>query len=182
MLKTIILFLMIFINVFKIYGQISISDTITDTITDCSIYIKHDYIEGIIFTGNCPINKPINKKYVRWDPGVADIIIVENYIKDFINKKSKNHIKDTSEDYPLINQNLENYKRQYIGYLNKRGQKIIYVNFIWYDYKQDRSIFSIWKEGWIFGYNQGTKIWEIKVNLDKHKCFDYFVNKVKKNK
>ncbi len=176
------------IILFQFYILIIYSATIfgqnidNDTIYEESTYIKINNIEGIILAKNYPYNKTLNKKYVRWIPNTNDIIIAENCIDNFINKKSKVKIKDTLKKISLINKNLNKYIRQYIGYINKKGQKIIFVNFLWFDILQYYGVYSFWKEYWIYGYNQGTDVWEIKVNLDKQKCFDFYVNKIKKEK
>ncbi|WP_431241111.1 hypothetical protein ACQ9BO_13325 [Flavobacterium sp. P21] len=38
---------------------------------------------------------------------------------------------NTNKFTPLIHKNLDKYNRQYIGFFNEKGERIIYINFLW---------------------------------------------------
>ncbi|HEY1193539.1 hypothetical protein [Flavobacterium sp.] len=81
---------------------------------------------------------------------------------------------NTSKFKPLIHKNLKKYKRQYIGFYNEKGEKIIYVNFLWN--KDLNSSEEKWKTEWYDVADGGSYYWNIKYNLDNKTFFDFRVN------
>ncbi|HQD59176.1 MAG TPA: hypothetical protein PLS14_06115, partial [Bacteroidales bacterium] len=109
------------------------------TCTNDAIYIKTNEYEGVILGPKClkrllikdgdTIDAP------RWTPTMQDIENAEKLIRKYVTKKSKHHLVNQSDGCPIIYQNFDKYVRQYYGIFNKKGQKILEVNFLWRDSK-----------------------------------------------
>ena len=149
------------------------SQTVPDSLCEGSIYVKTDNYEGVIFGINCPENVIDDKAY-RWNPTEEDIAKAEKLIKKYIVRSvEKTHRLPNQYRTPIVHQNLDKYYRQYLGRIDKRGRKILYVNCFWKD-KENK--FPDWKRKLIGICDGGSYYWDIKVNLKKKKCFDYSVN------
>ena len=149
------------------------SQTVPDSLCEGSIYVKTDDYEGVIFGINCPENVMDDKAY-RWNPTEEDIAKAEELIKKHI-VRSVEKTQRLPNQYrtPIVHQNLDKYYRQYLGRIDKRGRKILYVNCFW---KDKENQFPEWKRKLIGVCDGGSYYWDIKVNLKKKKCFDYSVN------
>ena len=71
----------------------------------------------------------------------------------------------------MIDENIKQYKRQYVGFTDVYGAKILYINFVWdkkLDEKLDKEITTV--EGGCSHY------FSLKINLDTEKIWDLKVN------
>jgi hypothetical protein len=96
----------------------------------------------------------------------------EKLIRKYVTKKSKHHLVNQSDGCPIIYQNFDKYVRQYYGIFNKKGQKILEVNFLW----RDSKFIEEWKIKGITILDGCSYFWHISVNMKKKKCFNYSVN------
>ena len=149
------------------------SQTVSDSLCEGSIYVKTEDYEGVIFGINCPENVIDDKAY-RWNPTEEDIAKAEKLIKKYIVRSvEKKHRMLNQISTPIVHQNFDKYYRQYLGYIDKRGRKILYVNCFW---KDKENQFPGWKRKYVKVFDGGSYYWQINVNLKKKKCFDYRVN------
>ena len=147
-----------------------------DSICEDAIYVKTDDYEGVIFGPKClkrllikdgdTIDEP------RWIPTMQDIENAEKLIRKYVTKKSKHPLVNQGNGCPIIYQNFDKYVRQYYGTYNKKGQKILEVNFLWREYAYETE----WKCVRLMIFDGCSFYWEISVNMKKKKCFDYWVN------
>lgn len=147
-----------------------------DSICEDAIYVKTDDYEGVIFGPKClkrllikdgdTIDEP------RWIPTMQDIENAEKLIRKYVTKKSKHHLVNQGNGCPIIYQNFDKYVRQYYGTYNKKGQKILEVNFLWREYAYETE----WKCVRLMIFDGCSFYWDISVNMNKKKCFDYWVN------
>lgn len=100
----------------------------------------------------------------RFTPSNTDIFFIEKVIAA--------NIKSMSSFSPEIHKKLHKYTRQYVGFINDKGQRVVWVNFIWS------------KSGFIDMINKdiltvsdgGTHYWNIKMNLDTKELYEFHVN------
>ncbi|HPU46237.1 MAG TPA: hypothetical protein PLQ91_01225 [Bacteroidales bacterium] len=147
-----------------------------DSICEDAIYVKTDDYEGVIFGPKClkrllikdgdTIDEP------RWIPTMQDIENAEKLIRKYVTKKSKHYLVNQGDGCPIIYQNFDKYVRQYYGTYNKKGQKILEVNFLWREYAYETE----WKCVRLMIFDGCSFYWDISVNMNKKKCFDYWVN------
>ena len=83
--------------------------------------------------------------------------------KDLINQSST----------PIIHKNLTSYKRQYFGYIDKNGDRILLINCFW---SRDKAFNANWLKNRIYVLDGGSYYWNVKFNLDKAKLFDLEIN------
>lgn len=133
-------------------------------------YIKGRRFEGYIFSKESlitPIHFEDSKE--RYSPTKEDIIQAEEIIKSEL--KNTNDLMNQSGECPNIHTHLGKYKRQYIGYINTAGDKVIWVNFLWKKGIQrplDKEVIII--------FDGCSHYWRIKVNLTQRKLSDLQVN------
>jgi hypothetical protein len=74
---------------------------------------------------------------------------------------------------PIIHKKLHKYKRQYFGYTDKNGDRILLINCFWAKDKGDK---DRWLTSRIMVLDGGSYYWNIKFNLDKKQLFDLDIN------
>jgi hypothetical protein len=98
---------------------------------------------------------------------------------DQAEKSLANHLKTLNNPLvnqsstPIIHNNLNNYKRQYFGYIDKDGNRILLINCFWAKDKDDT---GHWLRDRIMTHDGGSYYWKVKFNLDKNELFDLYVN------
>lgn len=89
------------------------------------------------------------------------------------NLKSLNRQLINQSSTPIIHKNLKKYKRQYFGYIDYNGNRILLINCFWTKDKDDT-------ERWLTDQKMvddgGSYYWNIKFNLDKNELFDLYIN------
>jgi len=96
----------------------------------------------------------------------TDIIEIENLLDECITDYNNKFSEDKSQD-KLIK---ENYKRQYVAAINKKGEKEIWINCLC----QTES--NRWKKSVILVADGGSCYFNLKVNLTKKKYYNLIVN------
>lgn len=74
----------------------------------------------------------------------------------------------------LIYKKLKKYKRQYIGYVDSNGHRILYINCLW----KKAEFSSNWLQDVIVVCDGGLWFWQIKFDLTTDKLFEFYVNGV----
>jgi hypothetical protein len=87
--------------------------------------------------------------------------------------KSLNVDKMNQYETPVIDKNLHKYKRQYFGYIDSKGQRILFINCFW---KRDKEGELLWLTERIRALEGGSYYWNVKFNLDTNELFDLDVN------
>lgn len=145
-------------------------------------YIRTNYYEGVIFSKDYV--GLMNNSNNKFTPTSIDIdsaeIILKKGIKE-INKNRPNQV----DNCPVIHRKLGKYKRQYFGYIDQNGDRIIYINCFWdrngfYGFVDkvfyNEPIDTKWKIEEKFVLDGCSYYWSIKVNLNKKTLFDFGVN------
>lgn len=154
-------------------GIVLAQSAVQDTSSEFATYVKTKDYEGVIFGKMGPANYTDDKEY-RWTPTPAEIEEVETLMKKHILKTvRKRGLINQFGDRPVIHENFEKYIRQYMGYINQKGQKIVWVNCFWKAYENE---FPDWKTHLVDVMDGGSYFWHIKVNLNNKKCTSYIVN------
>jgi hypothetical protein len=143
-----------------------------------NIYIKTNNYEGVIFS----------KEYVgmlngfkdKYTPSLGDIDSIEIILRQGIKMINKNKINQV-DNCPIIHRNLNNYYRQYFGYIDSNGDKVIFINCLWskigfIDKINKEPIDTTWRYEEKIVMDGCSYYWSIKVNLTKKLLFDFGVN------
>jgi len=132
-------------------------------------HIKEEGFEGYIFKSDSLNNFFIEGKVKGFIPCKNEILFTEQLINQQIVQLTKFH---KYGECPVIHKNLNNYYRQYVGYINEKGEKIIWIKL---SLKKSRLIEKVSKEI-IFVDDGCSNYWNVKVNLTKHILFEILVN------
>ncbi len=136
-----------------------------------SSFIKGKGFEGYIFGESHPVLVTIENQQARYSPGVEDIYLAERLLKDEL-ATVNNPMYDQGGNCPVIHKRLHKYIRQYVGFVNEAGEKVIWINFIWKsgaDGKRLADDIEIILDGCSY-------YWNIKVNLDRGILYALYVN------
>lgn len=136
--------------------------------------IKGTRFEGYIFPKTNIIDAdwmPFHEVKERYTPTAEDIIIAEGILTEQL-KRINASLMNQSKGCPIIHKNLKKYKRQYFGYINNSGEKIIWINLVWGN-KESRLDLDKKVRVVLDGCSY---YWNIKVNLNEGKLFDLIVN------
>ena len=170
---------LVFILVFL--SSCTTSFKIIEKSSDYSLIVKSRKYKGVVFLKNANCFMCLQEKN-KFSPSLIDIETAEKILKNGIRDINK-PLTNQADRCPTIHKNLQNYRRQYFGYTDENGDKIIFINFIWSRYTIfDRMKGEIknegekWKSERIFVLDGGSFYWEIKINLDKENLFDFYVN------
>jgi hypothetical protein len=118
----------------------------------------------------------------RFTPTIDDIERAEQILKKNLKSVNQSRMNQVG-NCPIIHKNLKSYRRQYFGYIDGSGNKIIYATFNWDRYSlldrlrgtyKDES--ENWKKEREMVLDGCSFHWEIKINLDTKELFDLGVN------
>lgn len=134
-------------------------------------YIKIGRVKGYIFPKEQKLYIEADEN-IRYTPSREDITKVEETLKEKLGEANKNQ-PNQGKDCPVIHKNLLKYSRQYVGYINESGEKIVWINLIWDKGKETESRLS---KDVIIILDGCSYYWNIKVNLTKETLYDLQVN------
>jgi hypothetical protein len=125
---------------------------------------------GEIFNENFESNA-IENSLKRFTPTIEEVNQAENILKLGFKKSNK------SKDGRFISRNLKDYKRQYLGYINSDGEKMLHISF-YLDKNSKKQDNRFWKEEYKMILDGGTSYWIVKINLKTNKLENIAINGV----
>ena len=149
--------------------------------TEYSTIIEKGRVTGVIFKENGDCFLCLQEKE-RFTPTIDDIQTAERILKENLAKANESRM-NQFDKCPVIHRKLKSYRRQYFGYFDSNGHKIIYATFNWdrysiFDglrgYYKDES--ENWKKEKEMVLDGCSYHWEIKINLNTEKLFELGVN------
>ncbi|MBW7676823.1 hypothetical protein [Chryseobacterium chendengshani] len=126
--------------------------------------------QGYVFDTNTKVQF-LNGTEKRFVPTQKEIERTEKIIFERIPENKLAIFKQVN--CPKIAKNLKKYNRQYIGYINSNGERIIWINFIW-----RKECPENWKKEIIINIDGCSYFWQVKINLRVDEIFDFYVNGV----
>lgn len=106
----------------------------------------------------------------RFTPTKEEIFKAENALKLKLKEANKNL--ENQYNSPIIHRNLKKYKRQYFGYINDKGEKILYINSLWKKNEKETK----WMQQIIMVSDGGSYYWNIEYNLETEELENLKVN------
>lgn len=141
---------------------------IIDKDTTVAKYVLTSSYEAAIFPDTYKLKGISN----RFTPSRVDVEKAEKLLSRDLGKLNTDH---TNQD-PLrpIHRRLLSYKKQYFGYINQDGEKILLVNaFI----KTNPAAASgEWLNKMIYNPIGGTDFWQVSYNVDTNLLFDFMIS------
>lgn len=137
-----------------------------------SCLIKGKRFKGYVFDKEHFVLMNIDDQSKRYTPNKQDVFLVESLIKDRL--KSMNvSLENQGGECPVIHKNLKKYVRQYVGFVTKNGERVVWINFIWKPSMNDEERLP---KDIVTPLDGCSHYWNIKVNLDKGEVFDLIIN------
>lgn len=139
-------------------------------------YVKGDSFEGAAISKDfvLPYIANIPKEF-RFTPTAQDIEMVEAMLFNDLKLANAGLVNQGKNVGPVIHENLPKYARQYYGYINSKGERIVMVSNLWgANYKTEKD--KNWKIGAVVVMDGGSNYWQIKANLNSKKLFDLTIN------
>jgi hypothetical protein len=106
----------------------------------------------------------------RFTPTKEEIFEAEKALK--LKLKEANRNLENQYNSPIIHRNLKKYKRQYFGFINDKGEKILYINSLWKKNEEETK----WLQQIIMVSDGGSYYWNIEYNLDTEELMNLSVN------
>lgn len=134
-----------------------------------SFFVKSCDFKGSVFKKEHFVFMSIENQKDRYTPTKEDIIYAEKLIKDSIDIFLKN-------EYPyktaINGKTIRGYKRQYIGFIDKDNNKVIWINFLRNKTIKDKELsYDV-----ITVLDGAEDYWNIYVNISKNKLFKISIN------
>lgn len=126
--------------------------------------------DGFIVNQNVEIY--VDDKTDWFEPTQEEVREAERLLTEQIEQLNSRRINQDG-DCPVIDQNLNKYLRQYVGYTNTSGEKVVLINMLWSDkidnYEGLRSELAMVFDGC-------SHYWKVKVNLTSDTVYDLEIN------
>jgi hypothetical protein len=134
------------------------------------MYCKGKGYEGYIFDSGHLVFKSIEHQQSRYTPTAMDIEKAEKLLKEKLKKVNTSRINQL-DGCPVIDQKLKKYCRQYVGFIDDKGQKVIWINLFWNKQLKKQAA----KE--IVNVQDGCSYyWSIEINIDTGDLYNLYVN------
>lgn len=127
--------------------------------------------KGYILGKNQFVITSIENQKERYTPVEEDVLLAERLVKEGL-AELNNPMTDQGSGCPVIHRNLKKYIRQYVGYVNTAGEKIIWINFLWKSGTDNQRLTN----EVVIVLDGCSHYWNIKVNLNKRMLYELFVN------
>lgn len=109
---------------------------------------------------------------IRFTPRKVEVDRAEKTLKEDLAELNNPLINQGDKYNPIIHKNLKKYNRQYFGYIDENGDKILIINCFWRQKKR----FDNWKKERVIILDGGSYYWSVKLNLTTGKLFELRVN------
>lgn len=106
----------------------------------------------------------------RFTPTKEEIFEAEKVLKSKLKEANRNL--ENQYNSPIIHRNLKKYKRQYFGFINDKGEKILYINSLWKKNEEETK----WLQQIIMVSDGGSHYWNIEYNLETDELINLSVN------
>lgn len=115
----------------------------------------------------------IDSTFEKFTPTIEEIVIVKQLSKNHIDSlEYVRELKIVKEYGKQLKFSDSDYYRQYVGYIDSKGNRIVLVNAVCKSYGQKSDL----RKDWIFVFDGGTCFYQIRVDLTAKKCFDFSIN------
>lgn len=125
---------------------------------------------GYAFNESWKVNFTIENQDGRYTLTEEDISKAESLIQKRIAYINREHINQEGR-CPIIDEHMNRYQRQYVGFTDVYGYHIAWVNFVW-----DEKVAPYMGKDIVLTEGGCGHYWHVKVNLDTEKVYGLHVN------
>ena len=150
------------------------------------IGVKSNRFRGTLFTTSYQADKlfiDTADSLNRFAPTKDDIALAESILKEQIGEANKKRLNQFGKRQ-YIDRNLNKYFRQYVGFIDKNGDRIIHINFHWDRFTLIDRIKGYWDDrldytsDYSIVFDGGSRYWSVNANLTSNKLYGLSVNGV----
>ena len=150
------------------------------------IGVKSKKIKGTIFKSTYPNDKLFIlsvDSLTKFTPSKENIELAEIILKEQIQKVNKSRVNQFGKGQ-YIDKNLKKYFRQYVGFINEKGDSVVHINFYWNKFTITDRIKGYWddrleyKSDFSVPLDGGSRYWNVNVNLTDKQLYGLSVNGV----
>jgi hypothetical protein len=134
------------------------------------VYIVGNNYKGFIFPKEYKNEYFIQDSITSFTPSIEEVDTAEGILRQKIKVENNRRINQGGK-CPVLHKKLSKYNRQYFGFLDKNGNKIIYINLIW-----GKSTPSYWDKDIVIVFDGCSYYWNVKVNLENEEIYDLRIN------
>jgi hypothetical protein len=136
---------------------------------------KEEPIAKHIFTSSYnvavfPKSFPFSAPGERFTPSDDNVFFAERSLSRDMRSLNKDRLYQT-DDF-LIHTRLRVFNRQYFGYINEAGEKVLIINAFWNGLEQESE--DAWLNKVIKG-SQAPYFWSVKYNIDLNVLYDFVI-------
>ncbi|MCR4829217.1 MAG: hypothetical protein K5864_07135 [Bacteroidales bacterium] len=125
---------------------------------------------GYVFNKDWEVDILVENQDGRFTPDDIDIAKAEKMMQKKIAYLNREH-ENQEGMCPIIDEHLTKYTRQYVGFTDIHGYKIVWINGVW-DEKMSKQL----SQDLVLASGGCGHYWHIKVNLDTEKVYGLEVN------
>ncbi len=114
----------------------------------------------------------IDTTHQLFTPSIDEIVLAKKLSIQHIDSLEQIRKNKNSDLGKILRFNHSDYYRQYIGYIDNKGNRVIFINAIC-SASGDRNDL---KKTWWFVLDGGSCYYQIRIDLKGKKCFDFAVN------
>ena len=136
-----------------------------------SSYVAGKNFKGYIFPAEHRVSLKIPDQAGRFTPSFEAIQQTEAVLLEQLRALN---IERTNQGAgcPVIHRKMKHYTRQYVGLLNRQGERVIWVNFVHSRLADDADL----SEELHNSYEGCSYFWEVNVNIERKEAFGLRVN------
>jgi hypothetical protein len=119
----------------------------------------------------------------KFTPTRQDIVLAEQILKQQIEKSNHRRMNQFGRKQ-YIHRNLNKYFRQYAGFINENGDRVVHINLYWDRYTVFDRLKGYWDDRLDFTsdftvvMDGGSRYWNVNVNLTAKTLYNLSVNGV----
>ncbi len=161
----------------------------SEKVTDHSTHVIGNNFEGVLFTeefhGSYPHHKGDTLTNKWFTPSLDEIILVETVLQAQLKNQTP---KAKYNDARIVAGRLKKYYRQYVGYINRKGEKCIYINGLLKEsvkefYTSRRPYgggdeVSLLYDDLVDVMDGGNEFWNAVINLETKQIITFYANGV----
>ncbi len=125
---------------------------------------------GFAFHKDWDVDVSIKDEQGRFTPTDADIAMAEKIMQKKLAYLNRDHINQEGR-CPVIDEYLNKYTRQYVGFMDEHGFRVIWMNFVW-----DDKLEKLMGNDIVLAEGGCGHFWHLSVNLDTEKAYNLEVN------
>jgi hypothetical protein len=135
-----------------------------------ALFCKGKGYKGYVFDTSYLVLKSIKEQQSKVVLSCDEIKMAEDILKNKLAAFNADKI-NQSADCPDISRKLRKYCRQYFGFINTKGEKIVWINMFWNRDFNDKAKYEL------ISVNDGCSYyWNIEVNITTQTLFNLKVN------